>query len=135
MLNLLLQIIFGNDNSQFQLCHQAIDREVVNTPGKKAIAMAAFATALRQMPAIIADNGGYDSAELVTQLRAKHAAGGSNWGLDMYQGKIADMIELGVMESFKSKYQVLMSASEAAEMILRVDDIIKCAPRQRNEGY
>lgn len=128
-------MMFGYKNSQSQLCHQAIDREVENTPGKKAIAMAAFATALRQMPAIIADNGGYDSAELVTQLRAKHAAGGSTWGLDMYQGKIADMIELGVMESFKSKYQVLMSASEAAEMILRVDDIIKCAPRQRNEGY
>jgi len=53
----------------------------------------------------------------------------------MYQGKITDMIDLGVMESFKSKYQVLMSASEAAEMILRVDDIIKCAPRQRNEGH
>lgn len=114
---------------------KAIDREVENTPGKKAIAMSAFATALRQMPAIIADNGGYDSAELVTQLRAKHAAGGNTWGLDMYQGKITDMIDLGVMESFKSKYQVLMSASEAAEMILRVDDVIKCAPRARNEGH
>jgi len=87
------------------------------------------------MPAIIADNGGYDSAELVTQLRAKHASGGSSWGLDMYEGKIGDMVELGVMESYKSKYMVLMSASEAAEMILRVDDIIKCAPRQRQEGY
>lgn len=117
---------------------QAIDREVENTPGKKAMAMSAFAKALRQMPTIIADNGGYDAAELVTQLRAKHAAGGSTWGLDMYEGKIGDMVELGVMESFKSKYQVLMSASEAAEMILRVDDIIKCAPRARNEqmpGY
>jgi len=100
---------------------KAIDREVENTPGKQAIAMSAFAKALRQMPSIIADNGGYDSAELVTQLRAKHAAGGNTWGLDMYEGKIADMIDLGVMESFKSKYQVLMSASEAAEMILRVD--------------
>ena len=49
--------------------------------------MAAFARALRQMPAIIADNGGYDSAELVTQLRAKHAAGNSTYGLDMYNGK------------------------------------------------
>jgi len=113
----------------------AIDREVENTPGKRAIAMSAFARALTSMPATIADNGGFDSAELVTQLRAKHAAGGSTWGLDMENGKIADMAELGITESFKSKYSVLMSASEAAEMILRVDDIIKCAPRQRNEGY
>lgn len=117
------------------LMAQAIDREVENTPGKKALAMSAFARALRQMPAIIADNGGYDSAELVTQLRAKHAAGHSTYGLDMYNGVIADMSDLGVMESFKSKYQVLTSASEAAEMILRVDDIIKCAPRQREEGF
>mmetsp|Transcript_604 Transcript_604/g.764 ORF Transcript_604/g.764 Transcript_604/m.764 type:complete len:318 (+) Transcript_604:789-1742(+) len=117
------------------LMAQAIDREVENTPGKKALAMAAYARALRQMPSIIADNGGYDSAELVTQLRAKHAAGHSTYGLDMYNGTIADMTTLGVTESYKSKYQVLMSASEAAEMILRVDDIIKCAPRQREQGY
>ena len=53
----------------------------------------------------------------------------------MYEGTIADIKELGVMESFKSKLQVLLSASEAAEMIFRVDDIIKCAPRQRENNY
>lgn len=128
------RVIYGGGCSEIYMA-QAIDREVVNTPGKKALAMAAFARALRAMPAIIADNGGYDSAELVTQLRAKHESGGNSWGLDMYHGQIADMEDLGVMESFKSKLSVLMSASEAAEMILRVDDIIKCAPRQREQGY
>jgi len=113
------------------LMAQAVDAQVPNTPGKKALAMEAFARALRQLPRIVADNGGYDSSELVTQLRAAHAAGQSTAGLDMYNGTIADMKELGVRESFKSKLQVLTSASEAAEMILRVDDIIKCAPRQR----
>jgi T-complex protein 1 subunit beta len=116
------------------LMAQAVDKEAPSIPGKKALAMEAFARALRQMPTIVADNGGYDSAELVTQLRAAHAAGNDSYGLDMYNGKIACMDELGVRESFKSKLQVLMSASEAAEMILRVDDIIKCAPRQR-EGH
>jgi T-complex protein 1 subunit beta len=110
---------------------QAVDNEAPSIPGKKALAMEAFARALRQMPTIVADNGGYDSAELVTQLRAAHAAGNNSYGLDMYNGKIGCMDELGVRESFKSKLQVLLSASEAAEMILRVDDIIKCAPRQR----
>jgi T-complex protein 1 subunit beta len=117
------------------LMAQAVDRAVESTPGKKALAMAAFARALRQLPAIVADNGGYDSAELVTQLRAAHAQGKSTYGLDMYKGTIGDMKELGVLESFKSKLQVLLSASEAAEMILRVDDIIKCAPRQREPMY
>jgi len=126
--------IYGGGCTEI-LMAQAIDREAESTPGKKALAMNAFATALRQLPSIIADNGGYDSAELVTQLRAKHASGQHTFGLDMYNGTITDMSELGVMESYKSKYQVLMSASEAAEMILRVDDIIKCAPRQREQGY
>jgi chaperonin GroEL (HSP60 family) len=49
---------------------QAIDAEVPSTAGKRALAMEAYARALRQLPTIIADNGGYDSSELVTQVRA-----------------------------------------------------------------
>lgn len=49
--------------------------------------------------------------------------------LDMTHGTIGDMAELGITESFQVKRQVLLSAAEAAEMILRVDDIIKAAPR------
>jgi len=117
------------------LMASSIDRRVDETPGKKALAMSAFARALRELPAIVADNGGYDSAELVTQLRAAHAAGNTTFGLDMYNGTIGDMQELGVMESYKSKLAALLSASEAAEMILRCDDIIKAAPRQREPMY
>ena len=47
----------------------------------------------------------------------------------MANNDIGDMRENGVTESFKLKQQILISASEAAEMILRVDDIIRCAPR------
>ena len=125
--------IYGGGCTEI-LMAQAIDRKVDSTPGKRALAMAAFARALRQLPSIVADNGGYDSAELITQLRAAHSEGKSTYGLDMYEGKIADMESLGVMESFKSKLSVLLSASEAAEMILRVDDIISAAPRQREQG-
>jgi T-complex protein 1 subunit beta len=50
---------------------------------------------------------------------------------DMYKGCVGDMGELGITESLSVKRQVLMSASEAAEMILRVDDILKAAPRKR----
>lgn len=131
--------IYGGGCTEI-LMARAVDERVPTTEGKKSLAMSSFARALRQLPAIVADNGGYDSAELVTRLVAAHAA----WddptttcpaGLDMYRGTIGDMKEMGVMESLKSKMQVLLSASEAAEMILRVDDIIKCAPRQREQGY
>jgi T-complex protein 1 subunit beta len=81
----------------------------------------------------LCDNAGYDSADLVTRLRAAHNEGKSTFGLDMYNGDIADMRTLGITESFKLKRQVLLSASEASELILRVDDIIRCAPRQRQQ--
>ncbi|MGH0151103.1 UNVERIFIED_CONTAM: hypothetical protein FKN15_057867 [Acipenser sinensis] len=101
----------------------------IRTPGKEAVAMESFAKALAMLPTIIADNAGYDSADLVAQLRAAHVEGKTTYGLDMVNGTIGDMVELGVTESFQVKRQVLLSAAEAAEMILRVDNIIKAAPR------
>ena len=49
-----------------------------------------------------------------------------------FLGTVGNMMELGIRESYKSKLQVLVSAAEAAEMILRVDDIVKAAPRERD---
>ena len=87
---------------------RVIDAEAPNTPGKKALAMEAFSRALRALPAIIADNGGFDSSELVTHLRAAHSSGQSTAGLDMVNGSIADMTKCGIRESFKSKLHVLV---------------------------
>ena len=86
---------------------------------------------LLQLPTTIADNAGYDSSKLVSELKAEHAKGNQFAGLDMDKGCVGNVQELGITESYKVKNQVLMSASEAAEMILRVDDILKAAPRQR----
>ncbi len=113
----------------------AIDKKIPEISGKEAMAMEAFSRALRQLPTIIADNAGLDSSALVTQLRAAHNKGEMTSGLDVVKGVIGDMKALGIRESYKSKLQVLVSAAEAAEMILRVDDIIKCAPRQREDHH
>ncbi len=51
--------------------------------------------------------------------------------VDMEKGEVADMVELGILESFHLKRQVVISASEAAEMVLRIDNIIRAPPRQR----
>jgi len=121
---------YGGGCSEMLMAN-AVSEVAASTPGKEAMAMEAFATALRQLPAIIAENGGYDSAQLVSELKAYHAQGKRSFGLNMYQGSVGDMADLGVTESLAVKRQVLLSASEAAEMILRVDDIIKAAPRKR----
>lgn len=113
------------------LMAKAVDEKAAATPGKQSVAIEAFARALRAIPTILADNAGFDSAEIVAKLRAAHHDGKSTFGINMETGDIGDMVELGITESFKLKRKVLISASEAAEMILRVDDIIRCAPRKR----
>jgi len=122
--------VFGGGCSEMLMAN-AVSELATKTPGKEAVAIESFAKALRMLPTTIADNAGYDSAELVSQLRAAHTEGQSNMGLNMYEGCIGDMSELGITESFRVKQQMLLSAAEAAEMILRVDNIIKAAPRQR----
>ena len=110
---------------------KVVDEEARKTAGKKAIATEAFAKALRQLPTILADNAGLDSSDLVARLRAAHQQGEADAGLDLDKGCVASMAQLGITESYKLKRQVVISASEAAEMILRVDDILKAAPRRR----
>lgn len=127
------RIVYGGGCSEM-LMADAVQKLAMTTAGKEAEAIEAFARALRQLPTTIADNGGYDSTDLVSKLRALHAEGNQTAGLDMEKGVVGDMVELGITESYKVKLQVLMSASEAAEMILRVDDIIKSAPRQRSRA-
>jgi len=113
------------------LMAMAVEELSKKTSGKKSLAIEAFANALRQIPATIAHNAGYDSTELVSQLRAAHYKGNKTAGLDMTNGSIADVGEMGITESFKVKYQILVSAVEAAEMILRIDQVIKAPPRKR----
>ncbi|KZT33150.1 hypothetical protein SISSUDRAFT_993352 [Sistotremastrum suecicum HHB10207 ss-3] len=124
------RVVLGGGCSEM-LMSCAIEEEARKVAGKKAIAVEAFARALRQIPTILADNAGFDSADLVTRLRAAHYEGQSDAGLDMDEGGIISMRKLGVTESYKLKRQVVLSASEAAEMILRVDTILRATPRKR----
>jgi len=127
------RIVYGGGCSEMLMAN-AVNKLAQETPGKESMAIESFASALRQLPTIIADNAGYDSAELVSQLRAAHTAGDHTAGLNMTRGSIGDMIELGITESFKVKHHVVTAAAEAGEMILRVDDIIKAPPRPRRQG-
>merc|ERR1712054_263356 len=115
------------------LMSQAVEEAAAETPGKISLAMEGYAKALREIPRAVADNGGYDSSALITEMRAQHKAGNQTQGLDMNAGVVGDMATLGILESYQSKLQSLLSASEAAEMIVRVDEIVKCAPRQRQQ--
>lgn len=107
----------------------AVDRAGQNADGKKSLAIESFGVALRQLPTILADNAGFDSSELVAKLRSAIYNGMSMSGLDLNNGTIGDMRELGIVESYKLKRAVVSSASEAVELLLRVDNIIRAKPR------
>lgn len=124
------KIVYGGGCSEMAMAC-AVMKAAAKTGGKEAIAMESFARALQQLPTVIADNAGYDSAQLVSKLRALHNSGEKTMGLDMEKGQVGCMKRLGITESWIVKRQVLLSAAEAAEMILRVDDILRAAPRKR----
>jgi len=123
-------VVCGGGASEMAMASSIFD-VARRTSTKEAAAIEAFANALTTLPTILADNAGFDSAELVAQLKAAHTLGNHDAGLNLNEGIVADMKALGITDSYKLKRQVVLSAAEAAEMILRVDRIIKAAPRKR----
>lgn len=85
--------------------------------GKESLAVEAFARALQQLPTIICDNAGLDSADLISKLRAEHANGNHQFGIDIENGTIADVVSNGILESYKVKLSMVSSAAEAAEQV------------------
>ena len=124
------RVIYGGGNSEIRMS-LAVEELAKSVKGKQALAIHAYAQALKQLPTIISDNAGYDSAELVQNLLSEIYGGNLTAGLNMFKGTVDDMKTLGVTECLRVKEQALLSASEAAELILRVDEIIRCAPRRR----
>jgi len=90
-----------------------------------------YARAFEIIPKLLASNAGYDSTDIVSQLRAAHYDGKKTACINMKNGTIGDASELGIVESLKVKSQMLLSAHEAGEMILRVDEVVKAPPRKR----
>lgn len=124
------RFVLGAGASELAMA-EAVDELARSVVGKKALAIEAFAKGLRSLPSTILDNGGLDSAAIVTKLRALHHKGQFRMGIDIAKGDVADVFDLGILESYTSKLSQISSAAEAAEMITRVDDVIRCAPRKR----
>ncbi len=92
--------------------------------GREQLAIIAFANALEVVPRTLAENAGLDPIDILVELRAAHDQGSVNAGLDVFNKKIVDALSIEVVEPLKVKMQAIKSAAEAAEMILRIDDVI-----------
>jgi thermosome len=93
--------------------------------GKEQLAVIAFANSLEIIPRTLAENAGLDQIDMLTDLKSKHDAKEGKWfGIDVMKGKLFDAWKSGVIEPLKIKTQAIKSASEVAELILRIDDVI-----------
>ena len=102
--------------------------------GREQLAILAFAEAMEVIPRTLAENAGLDPIDILVELRSAHEEDKITSGVDVFTGKIVDMRAKGVIEPLKIKTQAIKSASEAAEMILRIDDIINAGKLEKGGG-
>jgi len=93
-------------------------------PGREQLAVRSFGEAMEIVPLTLGENAGLDPVDLLLELRTRHEKGEKWAGVDVFEGKIKDMRDLEVYEPLAVKKQTIKSATEAATMILRVDDVI-----------
>jgi thermosome len=92
--------------------------------GREQIAIDAFASAMEVIPTALAENAGLDPIDILIELRKAHKTGKPHAGLNVYSGKVEDMLKLNVLEPICVGRQAINSATDAAVMILRIDDVI-----------
>jgi thermosome len=103
--------------------------------GREQLAIEAFADAVESIPRALAENAGLDPIDVLVDLRARHAKkDGASFGIDVTDGRVKGMINLGVIEPLRVKQQAVDSASEAAVMILRIDDVIAASKLDKGDG-
>ncbi|MEM0057443.1 MAG: thermosome subunit beta [Candidatus Bathyarchaeia archaeon] len=118
------KIVPGGGAPEAEVAKQLRDY-AVKVGGREQLAIEAFADAVEAVPLTLAENAGLDPVDIMVALRAAHEkADGYRMGVDVFTGKIRDMLELNVVEPLRVKLQVIKSATEAANMILKIDDII-----------
>ena len=98
--------------------------------GREQLAIQAFAEALESIPMALAENAGMDPIDTQVELRTKHGQGVIWAGVDPFKGKVADMAKQNVYEPLAVKIQLVQSASEAAGMILKIDDVIAASKKE-----
>ncbi len=115
--------VAGGGSPEAELARE-LRRQADKVGGREQLAIDAFANALEVIPRTLAESAGIDPIDTLIDLRTQHDKGLVSAGVDVFAGKVSDMAKLKVLEPLKIKTQAISSAAEAAEMILRIDDVI-----------
>jgi len=127
------KIVAGGGNPEIEVAKGL--RDYADTVGgREALAVDAFADAIEIIPRTLAENAGLDPIDILVQLRAAHEKkDGENIGINVVSGKVTNTLKLGIVEPLRVKTQAIKSASEVAEMILRIDDVIAAGKLDKGE--
>ncbi|MFW6045290.1 MAG: thermosome subunit beta [Natronomonas sp.] len=102
--------------------------------GREQLAVEAFADAIELVPRVLAENAGLDAIDTVVDLRSAHEDGDETAGLDVFTGNVVDSYEAGVVEPAHAKRQAYASATEASNLVLKIDDIIAAGDLSTSGG-
>ena len=118
------KVVAGGGATETEVSKQ-LREYAVQIGGRAQLAVEAFAKSLEIIPRTLAENAGLEQIDILVNLRSAHEKSkGCFMGVDVFSGEIVDMFEKGIIEPLSVKEQAIKSASEAATMILRIDDVI-----------
>ena len=117
------RVLAGGGAIEVELARRVRDH-ADSVEGREQLAVEAFADALELVPRVLAENAGLDPIDTLVDLRAAHDDGDAHAGLNVFTGDVEDTYEAGVVEPAHAKEQALSSATEAANLVLKIDDII-----------
>ncbi|MHA1440699.1 MAG: thermosome subunit beta, partial [Candidatus Heimdallarchaeota archaeon] len=128
------QIVAGGGASEVEIAME-LRHLAESTGGREQLAIEKFADAMEVIPKTLAENAGIDAIDILTEIRTKHSTkGNSVFGLDLFKGKVNDLEKAGIIEPLRVKSQAIRSAAEAAELILRIDDVIAAKSKPGGMG-
>ncbi|MBI4044815.1 MAG: TCP-1/cpn60 chaperonin family protein [Candidatus Diapherotrites archaeon] len=118
------KVLAGGGSCEAEVAHR-LRNYAKTVGGREQLAIEAFAETLEIIPRTLAETAGMDPLDTLVSLRSKHSAkGGQFIGVDVFAAKLENMKSKKVLEPLSVKTQAITSATEVAEMLLRIDDII-----------
>jgi thermosome len=117
------KIVAGGSAPELEMA-RVLKNYAETLPGREQLAVRIYAEALEAIAITLSENAGLDPIDILSELRSRHEKGEKWAGIEVLEGKVRDMSKIGVFEPLTVKKQIIKSATEAASMILKIDDVI-----------
>jgi thermosome len=117
------KILAGGSAPELEMA-RVLKQYAETLPGREQLAVRIFAEALESLTIALTENAGLDPIDILSELRSRHENGEKWAGIEVLSGKVQDMSKMGVFEPIAVKKQIIKSSTEAASLILKIDDII-----------